>query len=375
MRPSYLAIALVLLPLVLAQPTVRNLGTPVTSMSIRSSLLVTDPVTGRPTYYSGMYTSSGNGRLIRFDYAEDRVEYFELPGVHGCYGLTEGQDGTIYVGSILPARFFSFDPWTRTITDLGSAGGEEYIFELCTGRDGRIYGGTYPNAKVVVYDPAESRVIDLGSFHPTEQYVGDLCVTDNGRVFAGISPRADLVVYDPASMRKTSILPPEYRNASGVDPNSEGNLVYASVDGKLLIIDADDYEIIFEVDPPPGGAVNSHVPMSGGPLVIHGLPEGYFRFNRTSMELVPFYKPRYSTYDNATGIAYIRTGGRQIFQAHNLTSGEILSEVDVSKDGDGMGVFSLGTGPDGCIYGGSVSLTRPRRRNTGGAITRRWRSG
>ncbi len=359
MRDIALAIVVLFFPTALCQPIVRNLGTPITSMSIRSSLLVIDPVTGRPTYYSGMYSSSGVGRLIRFDYADDRVEYFELPGTRGCYGLTEGKDGRIYVGTIYSARIFSFDPWTRTITDHGTAGGEEYVFELCTGADGRIYGGTYPNAKVVMYDPELDRVIDLGSFHRTEKYVGDLCVADNGRVFAGISPRADMVVYDPVTKEKRSILPPEYRDASSVDPNAEGNLVYASVDGrKLLIIDADTLEIIYEVDPPPGATVNTHVPISGGPLVIHGLPGGYVRFNRTTMELVPFYTPPISTYDNATGIAYTRTGGRQIFQAYNLTSGELLSEVDVSKDGDGMGIFSLGTGPDGCIYGGSVSILR-----------------
>ncbi len=339
-----------------AQPIVRNLGTPVRAMSIRGSLLVRDPITGRPTFYSGMHTSSGSGRLIRFDYAKGDVEYYSLPGTSGAYGLTEGQDGKIYVGSIYDARIFSFDPENGNITDHGSAGGEEYIFELCTGPHGRIYGGTYPRAKVVMYDPANDEITDLGSMHPTEKYVGDLTVAENGRVFAGIFPHADLVVYDPITKKKRSILPERYQGAQGVDPDSEGNLVFASVDGTLLIIDANSYDIVKEIPPPEGGWIGTHRPMSGGPLLIHGLPGGYFRFNSTSRELEPFYTPKYSTYDNQTGVAYIRTGGRQIFQAHNLTSGELLSEVDVGRDGDGMMVFSLGTGPDGCIYGGSVSI-------------------
>jgi hypothetical protein len=91
-------------------------------------------------------------------------------------------------------------------------------------------------------------------------------------------------------------------------------------------------------------------------VIIHGLPGGNVRYNATTGQLDPYYNPDYSPYDNATGVAYTRTGGRQIFQAYNLTTGELLSQADVSKDGDGMDVFSLGTGPDGCIYGGSVSL-------------------
>jgi hypothetical protein len=124
----------------------------------------------------------------------------------------------------------------------------------------------------------------------------------------------------------------------------------------MLIIDADSYDVIEEIRHPEGGWIGSHRPISGGPVVIHGLPGGNVRYNPSTGQLDPYYTPGYSPYDNATGVAYTRTGGRQIFQAYNLTTGELLSQTDVSKDGDGMDVFSLGTGPDGCIYGGSVSL-------------------
>ena len=357
MRSCLALIAFILLlGVVSAEPTVRNLGTPVKAMSIRGSLLVRDPVTSRPTFYSGMYTSAGTARLIRFDYAMDRVEYYPLPGTKGVYGFTEGPDGRIYVGTIYPARIFSFDPVTKVVTDHGSAGGEEYVFELRTGPDGRIYGCTYPNAKVVAYDPVTDRMEDLGSMHPTEKYCGSLAVADNLRVFCGIGTQVDLVVYDPVSKKKKSILPESYRNGNGADVHTEDNIVYASVEGTLLIYDAETYEIIMVIEPQEGSWIGTHRQMSGGPVLIHGLPGGNRRFNSTTHQLEPYYTPLYSTYDNETGIAYVRTGGRQIFQAHNLTSGELLSEVDVSKDGEGMMVFSLGTGPDGCIYGGSDSI-------------------
>jgi len=340
------------------QPTATDLGIPIRSMSIRGSLLVIDPVSGRPVFYSGMYTSTGTGKLIRFDYAQDRVEYFELPDTKGAYGLCEGHDGKIYVGTIIGARLFSFDPVSRQVVDLGSASGEEYVFELTTGPDGRIYGATYPSAKVVVYDPAKGTVDSLGRMHPTEQYCSSVAVAGNGRVFAGIGTHADLIAYDPATGEKRAILPEQYKGDSFCDVGAEGDVVYAQTGNVVLIMDANTYALIMEVRHPSGGFVGFHRQISGGPILINGLPGGNVRFNQSTGQLEPYFTPLYSPYDAKTGIAYARTQGRQVFEAHNLTSGELLSRVDVSKDGDGMEVFSLGTGPDGCIYGGVVSVLK-----------------
>ncbi|HEY9159697.1 MAG TPA: hypothetical protein VIS94_01245 [Desulfomonilia bacterium] len=335
-----------------------NLGTPVKSMSIRGSLLVTDPVTGRPTYYSGMYTSSGTARLIRFDYALNKVEYFPLPGTKGVYGLAEGPDGKIYCGTIIPARIFSFDPVTRIVTDLGSAAGESYIFELRKGPDGLIYGCTYPKAKVVAYDPVLGGITDLGSMHSTSQYCEDVAIADNGKIFCGIGANIDLVVYDPATKEKKSILPAGFEDADAIALHTENNILYASIDGTLFIIDANDYSVLLKFIPPEGGWIGTHIPKSGGPVVIHGLPEGFMKYNAVAGKLEHCDTPNFKTYeyDSAAGLGFVRTGGRQLFEAHNLDTGELISRVDVSGDGDGMDVFSLETGPDGCIYGGSVSL-------------------
>ncbi len=353
-----LATSMLLLGTALCRPTVTDLGIPIRSMSIRGSLLVRDPVSGRPVFYSGMYTSTGTGKLIRFDYAENRVEYFELPGTKGAYGLCEGNDGKIYIGTIIPARLFSFDPVSREVVDLGSAAGEEYVFELTTGPDGRVYAATYPGAKVVLYDPAKGRIESLGRMHPTEQYCSSVAVADNGRVFAGIGTHADLIAYDPATGQKKAILPDQYKGDSFCDVGAEGDLVYAQTANVVLIIDANTYALVREVRHPSGGFVGFHRQMSGGPILINGLPGGNVRFNRSTGQLEPCFTPPYSSYDAKTGIAYGRTDGRQIFEAYNVTSGQLLSRVDVSKDGDGMEVFSLGTGPDGCIYGGVVSVLK-----------------
>ena len=352
---------MLLLEGVVAAPLAMDLGIPVRAMSIRDSILVTDPLTCRPVLYAGTYTSTGSARVIEFDYSEEEVDYYMVPGVKGAYGLCQGTDGRIFVGTVDNGRVFSIDPHTGEVLDHGSAGGEMYVWTLHRGPDGRIYGGTYPNARLVAYDPSSDRLVDLGRMHPTEQYLRELAVADNGRVFCGIGSHADLVVYDPATGGKTSILPERYGNNSFVYPLSEGNLVYASVstDGVLLIFDADSYEMLAEIrHPEEGGAVSACRQMSNGPVIVTGLPGGEMRFNRTTLSLEPCDVVPYRRYDEETGIAYVVDD--QVFSAYRVSSpqaeAELLARVDVSGDGEGMDIFSLGTGPDGCVYGGSFNL-------------------
>jgi len=358
-----LALALILTP-ALAEPTARNLGTPIRAMSIRESLLVKDPVTGRPTYYSGMYTSRGTARLIRFDYAEQKVEYYPLPGAKGVYGLCEGPDNMIYLGTILGGRLFRFDPFTKNVTDLGSADGEQYVFKTVTGPDGKIYAATYPGAKVIVYDPSTGEMTSLGSMSPNRKYCTAVGVAENGKIFAGIGTPADLVVYDPSTGQKKSLLPEEYKNLPFCDLMAEDNLVYAEAGSRVLfIIDANTLEFLKTIEAPTERGIGMHQDISGGPILINGFPGGNRRYNRTTGELEPCFTPRYSPYDNETGIGYTRTQWRQVFEAYNVTSGQLLARVNVGKDGEGMGIFSIATGPDGCIYGGTESILKLFRYN------------
>jgi len=341
-----------------AAPVVKDLGTPVKCMTIWGRLLVRDPVSGRPVLYAGTYTGAGYARLIRYDYSENATEYFTLEGTKGAYGLCEGPDGTIYIGTVQPGKIFSFDPRTKRVTDLGGAAGESFVWTLHLGPDGRIYGATYPNAKIVAYDPKDGKIHDLGRFSATEQYCRDLAVADNGRIFAGIGSHADIVAYDPSTGERKSILPERYKNNSfAYTMDSEDDLVYAFLhfDQIVLIFDADTYRLLMEVrNPVQGQGVYIHRQMAGGPILITGFPGGYKRFNRTTLSLDPYDTPSYSNYDPESGVAYMANS--QTFSAYNVTGGSYLSRVDVAKDGEGMDIFSLGTGPDGCIYGGTYNL-------------------
>ena len=248
MTLRFLGLALLILASVVsAEPAAQKLGTPVRSMTIWGQLLVQDPVVGRPVLYAGTYTGEGWARLIRFDYALNKTEYFNLTGTKGGYGLCEGPDGMIYIGTVQPGRIFSFDPRTKELIDHGSAAGEDFVWTLHTGPDGRVYGATYPNAKAVVFDPADGRIRDLGRMHSTEQYCRDLAVADNGRIFCGIGTHADLVAYDPATGERTSILPEAYKSNSFVyTVLSEGNIIFTFLhfDEIVLIFDAETYQLL-----------------------------------------------------------------------------------------------------------------------------------
>jgi len=336
-----------LLPILLivaahAAPVETDLGTPVKSMTIWGRLLVTDRETGRPVLYAGTYTGAGWARLIRFDYATNATEYYTVEGCKGAYGLCEGEDGSIYIGTVQPGRIFRFDPSARRLENLGAAAGEEFVWTLKRGPQGRIYGATYPNAKVVMYDLSDGKIHDLGRMHPTEQYCRDLAVAENGRIFCGIGSHADLIAYDPTTHEKRSILPERYKNNSfAYTVEAEGNTVYVFLhfDEIVLIFDAETYELLKEVRSDKG-PVTIHRQRSGGPVLIYHPSQGYLRFNKTTMSLEPVSVPSYGLWDPESNIAFTATS--QYFAAYNLTDGRRLAWVDVAKDGEGMSIFSLG---------------------------------
>nr|MDO8114897.1 hypothetical protein [Candidatus Sigynarchaeota archaeon] len=341
-------------------PSATNLGTPVKSMTIWGTLLVNDSVTGRPVLYAGTHTAAGWGRLIRYDYTTNDTAYYDCVGSKGAYGLCE-YGGKIYVGSIQAAAFFCYNPTTDQISYLGDAAGEDFVLTCHPGPDGRIYGATYPNAKVVVYNPANGQIQDLGRMHPTESYVRDLAVAENGKVFCGIGSKADIIVYDPLSGNKTSILPAQYKNNSfAYTMDTEDDVVYAYMlfDYSVLIFNATTNALLKEVK-------NASIlrQISGGSVLVANLSGGYSRFNRSTHGLDPYTTPPYSLCDVDAGIGF--SADSQAFAAYNVTTGLPMNTVDVSQDGEGMSIFSLGIGPDGCIYGGVYNLLHLFRYSPG----------
>jgi streptogramin lyase len=69
--------------------------------------------------------------------------------------LHGGLDGCVYGSSVLPERFFRYNPNDGELIDLGicsRSSGEAYSM---ANHDGRIYISSYPGARISIYDPSQ----------------------------------------------------------------------------------------------------------------------------------------------------------------------------------------------------------------------------
>ncbi len=80
-----------------------------------------------------------------------------------------GPDGKIYGSSMLPLRLFSYDPPSKSLTNLGKASianGEVYSMGAL---DGKLYLCSYPEARLSVYDPNKPfRLGENGNSNPRD---------------------------------------------------------------------------------------------------------------------------------------------------------------------------------------------------------------
>lgn len=152
---------------------------------------------------------SGAARVFALDYTAAGTDIFCLHG---------GPDACIYGTSVLPERFFRFDPGTGESVDFGVCSesvGEAYSM---ANLDGLIYISSYPAARVSVYDPARSyrygtddsanprelgRLDDI-SYRPRSTLAGP-----GGKVWFASLPDygmwgGPLAWYDPATGQKKS---------------------------------------------------------------------------------------------------------------------------------------------------------------------------
>lgn len=145
-------------------------------------------------------------RVFRLDYEAAGTDIF-------C--LHAGPDGKVYGSSVLPERFFRYDPGKDEMIDFGicsQASGEAYSM---ANLDGLIYIASYPGARVSVYDPAapydfggeaDSNPRDLGridnvSYRPRSTIAGP-----GGKVWFASLPDyglwgGPLGCYDPAAAK------------------------------------------------------------------------------------------------------------------------------------------------------------------------------
>ncbi len=187
-----------------------------------NALNVYDKKLGRDVFYITSFNSVG-GQLIKLDYRRNEAKSWKMPAGIGSWGIIEGKDGDLYMGSYNEGKLMRFDPRHEVWVDLPQASEEfrkkeSIICTLAQAPDGSIYYGTYPGAHLVHYDPKAQTVTDLGRAGD-ENYLRHMVVTPSGMVISRIgTSKPRTVVYDPKTKEFSQLTPKEY-SAAGVMPS------------------------------------------------------------------------------------------------------------------------------------------------------------
>jgi hypothetical protein len=297
--------------------TFEDLGIPVTKAGLMGSIVGPDEKGEMTRLYFNFNQDGAPLFLVQVDPATGRARQFNSPQGPGAWGFIVGPDKKIYLGTWDGGLILRFDPARpdKGIEVVGKpAESEEYIWMYTLGTDGKLYGCTYPSAKLVSYDPATGRMADLGRMDPTEQYSRSIASDRNGWIYEGIGmARGSIVAYEIKSGRHQLAVPESHimqgcgQVWNGKDGQAYGKLgthVYRLLDGK-----AQEIKEAEAVAAPPQQLKDGRV-LSGASL------EG-----------------TYTLTDPKTGKS---------------------QSMKFDYRGAGAGVFVVGEGPGGVIYGSTA---------------------
>ncbi|MES2221069.1 MAG: hypothetical protein V4587_08900 [Acidobacteriota bacterium] len=188
-----------------------------TNLWMFNAINVYDPNLRRDVFYITSFNSAGKGQLIRLDYRNNSAKAWALPVGIGSWGIIEGHDGNIYLGSYNGGQLLCFNPRTETWISLPQAPEsfrkqEPIIADVAQAPNGDIYYGTYPGAHLVRYDPHAGTVTDLGRA-ADENYLRNVAVTPDGIVLCGVGTRRSrILAYDPKTHKFSELEPAKYRD-------------------------------------------------------------------------------------------------------------------------------------------------------------------
>jgi hypothetical protein len=298
--------------------TQRDLGVPVREGICWSTFVGPGKTGEKDTIYLSFSQYNAPLSLLALNPDTGQIRQFNGPlsSEMGSWGFTIDHENRIYLGSYYSARLLRFDPKTEKWDDLGRPAGESesFICKITTGTDGKIWGGTFPSAKLFSYDPKTEVSEDFGRMDPDQFYCYPTA-GDDGLIYCAIQfEKTDIVVFDPEKKTKTSLIPPESRKPSRMS-------LVKGRDGKVYVkLSASDQWFLIE-----GEKKLVEVAKSDVPFAPSGLPDG-----RT-----------FSLID-----------GRFLRIENPLTKDK--KEIPLQYEAAGAYIFTVGTGPDGKIYGSSM---------------------
>lgn len=307
-------------------------------------------------FYITSFNSAGFGQLIRLDYRYDRATSWTLPAGIGSWGLIEGKDGNLYLGSYNEGELLCFNPRTGKWIPLPQMSeafrkAESIICALVQAPNGDIYYGTYPGAHLVRYDPRRGTVEDLGRA-ADENYLRHLAVTADGILLCAVGTRhSRIVAYDPKAGR-FSELPSTATTSSGV-------MTQPLVSMHYIVQTAPDNVIVY--DPHTLKVLHTYILHDASSFQLKDADHLLYRVG-----------DRFETLDLASGATkvYYTIQGSVLQNGWYLTPDGNLMGLRVQSyyyvnvkthhaerhsipvDGLGQDVLWLRSAPDGTVYGG-----------------------
>ncbi|MGH9469218.1 MAG: hypothetical protein ACRD1N_02615 [Terriglobia bacterium] len=334
-----------------------KIGPVATNLWTFNALDVYDPKLKTDVFYITSFNSAGLGQLIRLDYRRDRATAWTLPVGIGSWGIIQGRDGNLYLGSYNGGELLCFDPRTEKWLPLPQAPAafrkQEFIVcDLAQAPNGDIYYGTYPGCHLVCYDPRTRTVTDLGRA-ADENYLRNVAVTPDGIVLCGVGTRhSRIVAYNPKTGRFSEIEPPQYQN-SGVStrPLVGKNLIAQPGASAVLVYDARTLKLLHVFPLRQASGFNL---LDGGRLL--------YQEDSGPVEVMDLRTGAKHTYCAIPG--RVADGRWYVARDGNLLGLRVQSYVYVNVknrrterrripvDGLGQEVLWLRSAPGGLIYGG-----------------------
>ena len=231
-----------------------DLGVPVRKAGLMGWLTGPDAAGEQTKLYLSFNQDGAPLFLVQVDPVTGEVKQYSAPaGNPGGWGFIVGLDKCVYIGTWGGGHVLRFDPKQpdKGIEFMGKPSKtESYIWQFTIGRDGKLYGCTYPQAKIVSYDPATGEMADHGRMDPVEQYSRTIATGKNGWIYTGIgSVKAQIAALNPETAERRSIVPEDARGTgwgqvhNGADGNAYGKVGsawYRLVDGTGIPIETAD---------------------------------------------------------------------------------------------------------------------------------------
>lgn len=298
-----------------------DLGIPVRKAGLMNTIIGPDGTGTKDLVYMNFMQTAAPVFLLVVDPDTGETHQYGAEKDNCNWASCLGPDGRIYVGTTGNALILCFDPkhpelGLKTIGRPSET--ETYIWQLCVGKkDGKLYGCTYGNAKLVSYDPKTGKLEDLGRMDDTEDYTRTVASGPNGKIYTGIGMvKQNLVVYDPETATHKSLLTEKQR-----------------IPGCVSVIEGADGNVYTTFGGEGGGA---------------------FRIDDETLVPVKSIPSKSLTLRDGRIVANIiteRQGGR--FTVVDPESNQ-QRVVEFKYEGAGSGIFVVGAGPEGCIYGSTA---------------------